>query len=360
MHNPGCSGGAASPGVSPAETLPLPAPLTQGITHEPHTLPCIPAGPSCSGIPICSHHEDVQTCKLLQWGPACQWDSGFPEFKVKPAAPESPEQAGTLHMLSSGSLPNTAPLPTLNLGHWRDLRHRRHQGSCRGCSCSAKLTQSPKIILQGRSDPINNWDFESSWARTQSNPVPLSLTGGTWTPTGVLFLQLFALPFLQNSTPAFCHLVGNPTHSFSSWATSPLFSCCFSLLAHQNVPSIGVSQPYGFPSCLPWTYGALTHSVNLFFPKGLFSLHEFNGLIIAIPLRKSCSLSRNPSHPGLNLPCTDFLGCQGIKVLSPSTCIPEYLMGTSTNPWLWACQRMGLITWAAPGWDFYALKVIIN
>lgn len=151
--------------------------------------------------------------------------------------------------------------------------------------------------------------------------MSLSPTPGTLTPTRVLFLQLFALPSLQNSTPHFCHLVANPAHSFSSWATSQLFSCCFSFLAHQNVLPTRVSQPYGFPSLLPWTYGALIHSVNLFFPEGLFSLQEFSGLIIAIPLRKSSSLSRNPSHPSLNLPCTDFLGCQGIKVLSPSTCI---------------------------------------
>lgn len=77
------------------------------------------------------------------------------------------------------------------------------------------------------------------------------------------------------------------------------------------------SHPSGFPSCLPCTHGAPSHSVNLFFPEGLFSLHESNGLILAIPLRKSSSLSRNHLTLALTFPALILEAVRVLKSFLP-------------------------------------------
>lgn len=120
-----------------------------------------------------------------------------------------------------------------------------------------------------------------------------------------------------------------------------LLPCPPKRASHTSFPTLW--SPQLPPSLLPWTDGALTPSVNLLFPEALFSLQEFNGLIIAIPLRKSSSLCRNPSHPGLNPPCTDFFGLSGYERPFSLHLHPEYRMGKSTNPWLQAPQRMDLL-----------------
>lgn len=144
-------------------------------------------------------------------------------------------------------------------------------------------------------------------------PLP---THGTFIPTKVLLLQLFFYKIpLQNSR--FLSSRGKPNTFIFLLGHISIVLLLLLLPCPPKRAFHTSSHPSGFPSCLPCTHGAPSHSVNLFSPEGLFSLHESNGLILAIPLRKSSSLSRNHLTLALTFPALILEAVRVLKSFLP-------------------------------------------